>query len=108
MRVVNHAIDHGSQMFRDRDNQSPWWKFLGSQMHGATRADMHCWIPNPAQRFHDSFDGSLVDAGRRVAYAALSRACALVGCCAVHEIIDLLIGKTYCDGNRSRNAIAIS
>src|SRR6267142_6372522 len=74
-------------------------------MHGATRTNLHCWSPHPAQRLHDSSDGSLVDACPRVAYAAFPRACSLAGGRTVHQVIDLLIGKTCRNGNRSHNAI---
>jgi hypothetical protein len=97
MHVVHHAIDHGSEMFRNADNQSPGWQLVSAYMHRAAGADLHRRGPHPTQRLHDSLDGCLVDARPRVALAALNRARALVGRCAVHEVIDLLIRETCCD-----------
>jgi hypothetical protein len=47
--------------------------------------------PHPTQRLHDPLDRCFVHARSRVALAALPCARALVGPCAVHEVIDLLV-----------------
>src|ERR1700730_17270235 len=75
-------------------------------MHRAARTDVHGRSPHPTQRLQDSLDGCFVDARSRVALAALPCACALVGRCAVHEVIYLLIRKTGCYGDGSHNAVA--
>src|ERR1700732_3257564 len=74
-------------------------------MHGASRADLHCRRPPPAQRLHDSLDRCFVDTSSRVALSPLPRARAFVNCCAVHEIVDLLVWKACCDCYRSHNAV---
>jgi len=91
MRIVNDPIDHGGQMFRDADHQSPSRQFVAPQMHRASRTDLHRRRPHPTERGHDSFNRRFINARSSVALSTFPFTRALVHRRTVHQVIDLLI-----------------
>lgn len=106
MRIVNHAVNHGGQMFRHAHHQSSRWQFLGPQMHYASGANLHRRRPYPPQRVHHALDRTLVNSRSRVALPAFPFPRAFVRCRAVHQIIDLLVWTSCRDRDSAHHAIA--
>jgi hypothetical protein len=106
MGIVNNPIDHRCQMFRDTDDQSPSRQFVATQMHGASRTDLHRRRPHPTERLHDSFNRRFIDACSSVALSTFPFAGALVYRRTVDQVIDLLIRPPSRNGYRPNNAIA--
>jgi len=103
MGIVDNPINHRCQMFRDTNNQSPGRQFVGTQMHGASRTDLHRRRPHPTQRLHDPFNRGFIDARSSIALSPFPFAGALMHGRAVDQVIDLLIrppGRNrYCPNN---------
>jgi len=59
MRIVDHSIDHGAQMPRDRDYEASGRQFSIAQVYPAARTNMHGRCPSPADAPQISLDGVL-------------------------------------------------
>jgi hypothetical protein len=106
MRIVNNPIDHRGEMFRDANQQSPSRQFVATQMHRASRTDLHRRRPHPTQRLHDSFNRRFINARSSVALSTFPFASALVHRRTVHQVIDLLIRPPGRNRYRPNNTIA--
>jgi hypothetical protein len=106
MGIVNNPIDHRGQMFRDTNDQSPSRQFVATQMHGASRTDLHRRRPHPTQRFHDSFNRRFIDARSSVALSTFPFARTLVHRRTVDQVIDLLIRPPGGNRYRPNNTVA--
>jgi hypothetical protein len=106
MGIVNNPIDHCGQMFRDTNHQSPSRQFVATQVHGASRTDLHRRRPHPAERLHDAFNRRLIDARSSVALSTLPFAGTLVRRDTVDQVIDLLIRPPGGNRYRPNNTIA--
>jgi len=106
MGIVNNPIDHCCQMFRDTNDQSPSRQFVATQMHGASRTDLHRRRPHPTERLHDSFNRRFIDACSSVALSTFPFAGALVHRRTVDQVIDLLIRPPRRNRHRPNDTIA--
>ena len=106
MGIVNNPIDHRGQMFRDTNHQSPSRQFVATQMHGASRTDLHRRRPHPTQGLHDTFNRRFIDARSSVALSTFPFAGALVHRRTIDQVIDLLIPLPGRNRYRPNNAIA--
>jgi hypothetical protein len=106
MGIVNNPIDHRGQMFRDTYDQSASRQFVATQMHGASRTNLHCRRPHPTERRHDSFNRRFIDARSSVALSTFPFARTLVHRRTVDQVIDLLIRPSGRNRYRPNNTIA--
>lgn len=106
MGIVNNPIDHRGQMFRDTNHQSPSRQFVATQVHGASRTDLHRRRPHPTERLHDSFNRRFIDARSSVALSTFPFARALMHRRTIDQVIDLLIRPPGRNRYRPNNTIA--
>lgn len=100
MGVVDHAVDHDSEMPGQRDDEAPLWQLFLPKVHGAALSDGHRGYPPPAGSFQVSTVGGLEHPRPRIRNTPLPLAPPLQGSEPVERPVDFRIRTlgAYRDG----------
>jgi hypothetical protein len=107
--VVQDAVDHGGTMLAHHHDQAAWRQLVGAQVDLAARSDLHCRMPDEAERCHVILEPLPLgdDAiARRTRAPAGSPGRALHTVAVGEGIIDLAIGPVRGDGDGASDAVA--